>query len=303
MAEKVSDYSGLRVGTVKTLQSVGKPKNKIISLGVGIAFAALSLFSFVQQLQIAYRWFYIIPSISILMAGKELFGLLFTLKPGLLLLLKKPKRPVADCYNNPFDEEYGLLSFIKLDGALLDFARPLFYSLICFSNARAIFTYALQARYAMNSSFFNQEILLQKLGNIMVIAFDLIVKTHDETPELNMWLFFKLVQNVALLIFSHFSISSSMYNINDFLMDVAEGKVTKEEAKLGYEYIYSLSTGQQALPDFNKYVFGVEKRQIKDKSEEKEKEKEDTKEKENKNNDIKPKNDDGIVRRKAKSDL
>ena len=302
MAEKSSDYSGLRPGTVDALKSVGKPKNKLISLGMGVGFAVLSLISFVQQLQIAYRWLFIIPSISLIMYCKELFGLIFTIKPGILILLKKPKRPIADCFNNPFDEEYGFLNFVKLNDAILGFAKPLLYSVICLSNSRAIFTYALQARYTINASFFNQEILLQKLGNIMVIAFDLIVKTHDETPELNLSLFFKLVQNVALLIFSHFTMSMSMYKANDFLMDVAEGKVTKEEAKLAYEYIYSLSTGENAPAVFNKYALGVEKRETtSSKVEEKEKKENDNKE----NKDVKPtkKDDDGIVKRKGKSDL
>ena len=287
----------IRPGTKQIIDSVNKKGIELISIGMNILFSLMAIQSFYTQIFIAYRWLYIVPSISLIMFGKELFGLFMTLKPGIKILIKKPEKPIVNCFADPFDEDYGLFSFIKLNPLLLGFIRPLFYVATCFSNSRAIFSYAIQAKYKVKPCLFNQEILLQKLGNIMVLAFDLIIHTHDENPDLNLKLFFKLLQNVALLIFSHFGSSMSLFQVNDFIEDVSEGKLTEEQTKLGLQFIYQLSTGENIPDELRKNLLCFAKKE-EEKEAKKEEKKEDEQEEKKAEVIEEKKKDDEVVRRK-----
>ena len=207
----------LRTGTQIAIKDNTKTKKDYVNVALNVFFAYSSFKSIFTQLHISYRWFYYVPFISLILFAKEIFGFAVFTKPAIKILIKKPEKSFNECMNNAFDPDYGFLSFISLPENIQSKLSSVIYVFMCLSNTRALFSNLICAKYDIAKSYMGQEVMLQKIGNIMVLVFDLVVKTHDDSPEMDYHLFRGLMFDILMLCFSHYLTTASMSTCCDFL--------------------------------------------------------------------------------------
>lgn len=268
-SEEEKGVAELRYGTRKILKSAAKPDNGKIGRWVQLIFAALALNSCVSQMIVGVKWFAISPALAVIILGKELFGLFLDLKPGIVILLKKPDCNIHEGLFDPFEKKYGAFNFLKVPVNIKYLITSLSYIAASLSNARMIFASAICCRYNVTPCLLNSDILCQKLGNIAILVLDLVKKTKDENPELNIYLFFGLFINVALLCLSLWNQSKVLLNIYDWISDISEGRLLPNEIKAGMSYLYSVNMGQAATEKFIRSSLGVSVRPIIDEDDKK----------------------------------
>ena len=144
--------------------------------------------------------------------------------------------------NDPFHPECGIFKgFAKFSRF-----RSHIFVLSTLSNARAVVSCFVYAKYSIQTPFLGSESLLQKLGNIMVLTFDLVVKTKDESTIVNFWLFKNLLQNIIFFLMSLLSQTSFLMNVQDWLLDIEDKKINENTLRLGLESISEKINGEQS---------------------------------------------------------
>ena len=234
----------IRSGTKELFDSILKKENNLVPRILSLVFSVMSLSSCISQLVVAYKWIFTLPGLSIILFIKELFGFLIILKSSINILLKKPSKGIFDGINNPFDKENGLLNGV-LDPITFQKFRGIFYVFGSLSNAKAFLTCLISAKYGVTLPLLGTESSLQKLGNIMVLTIDLVIKTKDESSEVNFWLFKNLLQNIVLFCIAQISLINNLMQVSDFVKDIEENQITSNSLKLGIEGIYNIINGEK----------------------------------------------------------
>lgn len=254
---------GLRDGTKDLLAAPVKPAPEGVKKHqpriVFIVFAILALNSAVSQLIIAFKWIGKLPGVSAIIFFKEFFGFAFTIMPAVSILMKKPDVRIFEGLIDPFAEGNILEKAGKnMKPPARNFVKAVIYTFGSLSNLRAAVSNLVAARWNVNIPHLQQEAELQKIGNLMFLVFDLVVKTNDESLAVNIWLFKDLILSVVLLVYAHIGRFVSMSQVYDWMADITDGKVGKEGIALGLESFYKFTNGEKPPASFASTILGYE---------------------------------------------
>lgn len=269
--DKEKALSGCRDGTKELLaKSVEKepegPKANVQRL-VFIVFAILGLNSAISQLIIAFKWIKDLPGVSIIIFIKEFFGFVFAIKPAISILKQKPEVRVFEKLIDPFSEG-NLLSGVSMPTEAKKFVKAFIYTIGSLSNLKAVLSNMIAARWNVNIPHLQQEAELQKIGNLMFLVFDLVVKTNNESLAVNIWLFKDLIIAIFFLVYAHVGRFISMSQVYDWMADISDRKLGKEGIDLGLESFYQMTNGEKPQTSFISEVLGYDVKAHEDKPKE-----------------------------------
>ena len=260
--------------------------SKLIDLSprvIAFVFFAMAMNSAMSNFVVAFKWSTISLALSGIVIGKEVFGFLVTFKPGMLALLRRPTPRVHDGISDPFAGD-GLLSGLSLSESGKATLAPWIQTLTSLSNLRAAFLQAIACRWGVDTPYLAHEIDLQKIGNLVIVAIDLVIQTQSESKVVNFWLFTSLLTGLFFVCLGFAKHYTDVHTLTGFLNEVQDGKVNHNEVLLALEGVYKMMNGEKCVKSFGKCVEEAEVNQKKKKEEgekeekeEKEEEKEETK--------------------------
>lgn len=274
--EKDQEYSKKFLDGTKALFKSVDQKKSIVPKIIKGYFIFTSFNTFLAQFTIGFRNFQILPSLLILIILKELFGLIFYIIPTINAIRKRPTPRVFDAMLDPFSEG-GILSNIEIPEKFQKYKLSITSSIFAFSslsNLRMILALGLCIYYNVDIPLIGHESELQKLGNLMILSFDLVLKTKNENSTLNIWYFFTLINSVFFLILGHIKQSSVLIQQSHWFRDVHDGKVDSNGIALGAAAIYLKIYGEpcdEAL--LSRFGANLKKENIKSDENENDKEK------------------------------
>lgn len=249
---------------------------------IAFIFFGMAINSAMSNFVVAFKWSTISLALSALVIAKELFGFLVTFKPGMLAILRRPTPRVHDGMTDPFAGD-GLLSGLSLSDSGKAVLAPWIQTLTSLSNLRAAFLQAISCRWGVDTPYLAHEIDLQKIGNLVIVAIDLVIKTQSENKVVNFWLFTSLLTSLFFLCLGFSKHYTDVRTLTGFLNEVQDGKVNHNEVLLALEGVYKMMNGENCVKSFGKCVEEAEVNQKKKEGEKEEKEeKEEEKEQETK---------------------
>lgn len=235
------------------------PKKSRFSKLFTFAFGLMALKSAFSQFLVAKNLIYDLPSLSLILIFKEIFGFVFIIKGFMKMLFKRPDKYLVVRINNPFDRDYGILSFMSdlQETKDLSLFKGLIFSVSSLSNLRSFLCFTLMSLYDVSAPFSNQESQLLKLGNIIPIALDLVIVTKNENKLVNIWLFKDLMIQIITLMINHVQLASKFFVYADIYADVDNGKLSQNDVKLYKEDLHQFVTGEVATDSFNENSNGT----------------------------------------------
>ena len=254
-------------------------------------FCAMAINSALNDIVVAVKWASISILLSIFVIGKEVFGFLISFKPGMLAMFRRPTPRVLDGMNDPFVAD-GLLSGLTLTPSVKESLAPWIQTYACLSNLRAAWAQAIAFRWGVGTPYLAHEVDLQKIGNLAIVAIDLVIKTRDENKVVNFWLFSSFFVSMFFLCLGFVGHYSKIRMITRFVNELQDGKVSQNEVMLALEGVYNIMNGEDCDKSFGQ---AIEEANAKQEKQEKEGEAEEEKESEVE----KPKEEDEVAKEKT----
>jgi hypothetical protein len=234
--------SGLRPGTVLLLQasSAKEPEGakKYTPRLVSLIFAVMNLNSAVTQLKTAYAWLPLYPLISVFIFAKELIGFVLIISSGLRALRK---RPYPHIYGGILD----MCSGIRLPGKIASVLNAVLYAVGSLSNLREVISLAVAIRWGVDVPLFLHEFDVQKVGNLIFVALNIAIKAKNDEKAISSGVFLGLITSLPAIMIGIVNHYRTDWQLTQFMADLEEGKIGKEELALALESLYQGSTGQK----------------------------------------------------------
>jgi hypothetical protein len=235
---------GLRTGSVSLISGpVAKPFHPLLPV-IGRfspgAFGLWAVLDIVFQLSIALSRFGRYPGISLVILIKEGFGAVWILLR--LLTLLRTRDPVNVL--GPFHR------ILRPLHPLMVHVEPFAFAIASLSTIAYTLTSFVLVRWNIGPWSFVYQQNLMMIGNIVVYAMDLTVRTLQENLTITVFLFSKLFITLGSLIFGFSKHFTAVEKLTDFLDDIEQGKLGQKELALGLEGVYQLVEGEVPKESF-----------------------------------------------------
>jgi hypothetical protein len=259
-----SAVQNLRAGTVAFLTAPVQQPSMPADIGnrvVNAIFCLWSLSTAFTQIGIAATLLLGLPGVSLVLLLKELCGFALVARWALPALAVRPTPRLFERILYPFPSAPPF-------GRLAPFLNAGAYAFGSLSNLRAAAVYALNCRWGTHDTHLGHDSDLAKIGNFLCMLFSLTIKTFEERPILRLWFFKDAILSVLFMVGPFVMHFLTLANVNDFLLDVEEGKIGRDGMSVAIEAVYLLLNGENPPPAFAARLIAGKIAQIEQKAKE-----------------------------------
>jgi hypothetical protein len=237
---------GLRPGTVSLLRTctAKEPEGmlKYLPRVVSFVFGLMALNNAVSQLKAAYQWLPVYPFISLFLLAKELIGFMLIVRPGIHALIERPSPQI---YGKILDPLWSL----PVPSKAKDVLSAVLYAVSSLSNLRETISLAIACRWGVDVPLFLHEFDVQKVGNLIFTALNLAIRPKKE-GKLIAGMFLGIITNLPGIIIGVVNHYKTDWQLAQFLEDIQDGRIGREELALAMETLYRGSTGEKCKSAF-----------------------------------------------------